>query len=90
MKGSTSLPQCVGILRIFLKYRLDIAFEVHEVSKTLLGTQKPGIMIRKSKDCEHLDAYTDAEWSGDSINRKSTSVGVAQGRVRNIASVHEG
>ena len=33
-------------------------------------------MIRKSNDPEHLDAYTDADWSGDSINRKSTSGGV--------------
>ena len=42
-------------------------------------------MIRKSKDPEHLDAYTDADWSGDSIDRKS-----AQDRVSNIARVHEG
>ena len=33
-------------------------------------------MIRKSKDPEHLDAYTDADWSGDSIDRKSTSGGI--------------
>ena len=31
-------------------------------------------MIRKSKDPEHFDAHTDADWSGDSINRESTSV----------------
>ena len=66
--------------------RPDMAFEVHEVSKTLaspgdadlrrlrrlgrylLGTQKLGFMFRKSNDPEHLDAYTDADWSGDSIN----------------------
>ena len=75
-------------------YRPDIAFEVHDVSKTLaspgdadprrlrrlgrylLGTQKLGIMIRKSNDPEHLRAYTYADWSGDSINRKSTLGGV--------------
>ena len=86
--------RCAGILRHLLKYRPDIAFAVHEVSKTLappghadfrrlrrlgrylLGTQKVGIMIRKSNDPEHLDAYTDADWSGDTINRKSTSSGV--------------
>ena len=86
----------MGILRHLSRYRPDIAFAVHEVSKTLaspgdadlrrlrrlgrylLGTQKLGIMIRKSKDPEHLDAYTDADWSGDSINRKSTSGGVLE------------
>ena len=30
-------------------------------------------MFRKSNDPARLDAYTDAAWSGDSINRKSTS-----------------
>ena len=85
--------RCVGILRHLLKYRPDMAFAVHEVSKTLaspgdadlrrlrrlgrclLGTQKLGIVIRKSNDPEHLDSYTDADWSGDSINSKSTSGG---------------
>ena len=33
-------------------------------------------MTRKSRNLEHLDAYKDADWSGDSINRKSTSGGV--------------
>ena len=42
-------------------------------------------MIRKSKDPEHLDAYTDANWSGDAINRKSTSGGVLK-----VVRVHEG
>ena len=83
-----------AFLRHLSRYRLDIAFAVNEVSKTLaslgdadlrrlrrlgrylLGTQQLGIMIRKSNDPEHLDAYTDADWSGDSINRKSTSGGV--------------
>ena len=40
-----------------------------------MGTRKLGIMIRKSNDPEHLDAHTDADWSGDSIDRKSTSGG---------------
>ena len=89
-------PRCVGILRHLLKYRPEIAFAVHEVSKTLaslgdadlrklrrlgrylLGTQKLGIMIRKSKDSEHIDAHTDADWSGDSIYRKNTSDGILQ------------
>ena len=80
--------RCVGILRHLLKYRLVIAFAVHEVSKTLaspgdadfrrlrrlgrylFGTQKLGIMIRKSDDPEHLDAHTDADWSGDTMNRE--------------------
>ena len=84
----------MGILRHLLKYRPDIAFAVHEASKTLaifgdadlrrlrrLGrylsrTQKLGIMMRKSNDLQHLDAYTDAERSVDSINRKSTSAGI--------------
>ena len=35
-------------------------------------------MIRKSNDPEHLDAFTDADWSGDSIDRKSTSGGTLQ------------
>ena len=30
-------------------------------------------MMRKSKNPARLDAYTDADWSGDSINGKSTS-----------------
>ena len=84
----------VGILRHLLKYRPDIAFTVHEVSKTLaspedadlrrllgkylLGTQKLGIMIGKSCDPEHIDAYTDADWSGDSINRKNISGGILE------------
>ena len=86
--------RCVGIHRHLLKYRPDIAFAVHEVSKTLaspgdadfrrlrrlgrylVSTVKLGIMIRKSNDPEHLDGYTDADWSGHSINRKSTSGGV--------------
>ena len=29
-------------------------------------------MIRKSNDREHLDAFTDADWSGDSIDRKTS------------------
>ena len=33
-------------------------------------------MIRRSNDPEHVDAYTDVDWSGDSINRKSTSGGI--------------
>ena len=33
-------------------------------------------MIRKCNDPQNLDAYTDADWSGDSINRKSTSGGI--------------
>ena len=32
-------------------------------------------LIRKSNDPEHLDAFTDADWSGDSIDRQSTSGG---------------
>ena len=81
-------------LRHLLMYRPDVAFAVHEVSKTLasprdadlrrlrrlgrylLGTQKLGILIRKCIDPEHLDAFTDADWSGDSINTKSTSGGM--------------
>ena len=81
--------RCVGILRHILKHRPDIAFAVHEVSKTLaspgdadlrrlrrlgrylLRTQKLGIMIRNS-----IDAFTDADWSGYSINRKSPSGGI--------------
>ena len=65
--------RCMGTLRHLLKYRPDIAFTVHEASKTLAspgdadlrrlrrlgrylqGTQKLGIMIRKSNDPEHLD-----------------------------------
>ena len=33
-------------------------------------------MIRKSNDLEHLDAFTDADWSGDSIDREGTSGGI--------------
>ena len=33
-------------------------------------------MMRKCHDPEHLDAHIDADWSGDSINRKSTSGGI--------------
>ena len=95
----------VGILRHLLKYRPDIAFTVREVSKTLaspedadlrrllgkylLGTQKLGIMIGKSYDPEHIDAYTDADWSGDSINRKNISGGILETGYSNIERVHE-
>ena len=41
-----------------------------------LGTQKLGIMIRKSNHPKHFDAFTDAHWSGFTINRKSTSGGI--------------
>ena len=44
-------------------------------------------MIRKSKDPENLDAHTDADWSGQSKGYLGWS---AQGRVSNIARVHEG
>ena len=78
---------CVGVLRHFLRNRPVITFAVHEASKTrtpetqissryLLGSEKLGIMMRKINDPEHLDAYTDADWSGDSINRKSILGGV--------------
>ena len=46
------------------------------LGRYLLGTQKLGIMRRKSNDPEHIDAYTDADWSVDSINKKSTSSGI--------------
>ena len=36
---------------------------LRRLGRYLLGTQKLGIMIRKSKDSEHLDVYTDADWS---------------------------
>ena len=96
-------PRCVGIFRHLLRYRPEIAFAVHEVTKTLphpgdadlrpllqlgrylLGAQKLGIMIRKTHDPEHLDAYTDADWSGDSINRKSTLGWRTPSRVNNTA-----
>ena len=47
-----------------------------DLESYLLGTQKLGIMIRKSNDPEHLDAFTGADWSGDSIDRKSTTGGI--------------
>ena len=46
---------------------------LRRLGRYLFGTQKLGIMTRKIKDPEHLAAHTDADWSGDSINRKSTS-----------------
>ena len=49
---------------------------LRRLGRYLLGTQKLGIMRRKSNDPEHIDAYTDADWSVDSINRKSTSSGI--------------
>ena len=48
---------------------------MRRLGRYVLGTQKLGIMIRKSTYPEHLDACTDADWSGDSIDRKSTSGG---------------
>ena len=44
-----------------------------------MGTQKLGIMIRKSNDPEHIDAFTDANWNGaeiQSTERVSTSGGI--------------
>ena len=35
---------------------------LRRVDRYLMGTQKLGIMIRKSKDPEDLDAYADADW----------------------------
>ena len=77
-----------------LRASWDIAFAVHEVSKSLpspgdadlrrlkwvgrylLGTREVGVRIRKAHDTEYLEVYTDADWSGDPISRKSTSGGV--------------
>ena len=36
---------------------------LRRLGRYLLGTQKLGIMIRKSHDPVHLDAFTDADWS---------------------------
>ena len=83
---------------------LDIAFAVHEVSKTLAQTsedcddlagifwerQKLGINVRKSNDPEHLDAYTDADWSGDPTNRKKYHGWNTQDRFSNVERIHEG
>ena len=41
-------------------------------------------MIPKADDTVDLEAYTDADWSGDPISRKSTSGGVL------TASIDEG
>ena len=86
--------KCVGIFKHLLKYRPDLAFPVSKtlassedadfrrlrrLGKYLLGAQKLGIMFLLSNDPEPLDAYTDANWSGDSINRKSTSGGILKG-----------
>ena len=96
--------RCVDILRHLVRYRPDIAFAVHEVSKSLAsprdadlrrlrrlgrylcGTRKLGVMIRKANDSEHVEAYTDADWSGDPITRKGTSGGV---RKIITARIHE-
>ena len=48
---------------------------LRRLGRYLLGTQKLGIMTRNSDDPEYPDAFTDADWSGDSIDRKSTSGG---------------
>ena len=99
--------RCAAILRHLLKYRPDIAFAVHEVSKTfaspgdadlrrlrrigrnLLETQKLGIMIRKSNDPGHLDAYTAADWSGVSSKRKSTPGGTLKIGSATLRRVHK-
>ena len=49
---------------------------LRRLGRYLLGTQRLGIMIRKSNDPEHHGAFTDADWSGDSIDKKSTSGGI--------------
>ena len=49
---------------------------LRRLGRYLLGAQKLGFMIRKSDDPKHLDACTDADWSGDSIDRKNTSGGI--------------
>ena len=49
-----------------------------------------GIMIRKSNDPEHLDGYTDADWSGGLDQPKEHLGWSTQGRVINIARIHEG
>ena len=49
-----------------------------QLGRYLLGAQKLGIMIRKTHDPEHLDAYTDADWSGDSITERAPSGGEHQ------------
>ena len=57
---------------------------------TTLGTQKLGNHDTKSNDPEHLDAFTDADWSGDSINRKEYFGWNTQDRFSNVERVHEG
>ena len=49
---------------------------LRRLGRYLSGTQKLGIITRKCNDPGHLDAYRDVYWSGDSINRKSTSRGI--------------
>ena len=49
---------------------------LRRLGRYLFGTKKLKIMIRKCNDPQNLDAYTDADGSGDSINRKSTSGGI--------------
>ena len=60
---------------------------LRRLGRCLLGTQKLGIMIRKNNDPEHLDAFTDADWSGDSIDRKSTSGGTLKSSSRRVRVV---
>ena len=63
---------------------------LRRLGRYLLGTQKLGIMQRHSNDPEHLDAYTHADWSGDSIYKKSTFGWNTQERVSNVERIREG
>ena len=47
-------------------------------------------MIRKSNDPEHLDAFTDADWSGDSIDRESPSGGTLKFGSRTLREFTKG
>ena len=60
---------------------------LRRLGKYLLERQKLGIMVQKSRDSGHLDSCTDADWSGDSINRKKRFGWNTQD---DVERVHEG
>ena len=78
-----SLPQVRWHSQTSLEVSTSIPFAVHDGSKTLASPGDADLrrlrrlgMIRRSHDPGHPDAHTDADWRGDSTNRKSLSGGI--------------
>ncbi|CAH2066609.1 unnamed protein product, partial [Iphiclides podalirius] len=47
--------------------------KVKIIFKYLLGTKEKGILFKRNKPMENIDAYSDSDYAGDPLTRRSTS-----------------